>query len=215
MGIGSWLFASVYDRMTAGVEAAGLAEERAHLLAQARGRVLEIGAGTGANLRHYPGEVRLLVCTEPEAAMVRRLTRRRREGRLTPAVVRATSERLPFADGAFDTVVSTLVLCTVGSQARSLAEIARVLAPGGQLLFLEHVRADDPALARWQDRLNRLNRFVAGGCNCNRATLEALSDAGFAIDSLTRGTLPKAPPIVRPMIVGAARRRPETGERRH
>ena len=107
-------------------------------------------------------------------------------------LVRAPAERLPFDSALFDTAVSTLVLCTVGDQGRALREVRRVLKPGGQVLFIEHVRSDDPPLAAWQDRLNRLNRFMACGCNCNRSTLEAIRAAGFAITTLDRTTLPKA-----------------------
>lgn len=203
-GLRAWLFASVYDRLTSGVEAAGLAATRERLLTSARGRVLEIGAGTGANLRYYPGDVESITCAEPEAAMANRLERRLREQTRHVTIVHAPAERLPFTDAEFDTVVSTLVLCTVDDQRRALREIKRVLKPGGRLLFIEHVRSDRPGLARWQDRLNGLNRLVAGGCNCNRATLDAIRDAGFALTTLTRGELAKAPPFLRPLIVGAA-----------
>jgi SAM-dependent methyltransferase len=202
----SWLFASMYDRLTSGVEAAGLAAHRARLLKEARGRVLEIGAGTGANLRFYPSDVETITCAEPEAAMATRLERRVREQSRPVTIVHAPVERLPFGDAEFDTVVSTLVLCTVSDQRRALREVWRVLKPGGRLLFLEHVRSDQPRLAAWQDRLNGLNRLVAGGCNCNRATLDAIRSARFTLTTLTRGELPKAPPFVRPLIVGTAER---------
>ena len=136
--------------------------------------------------------------------MATRLARRVAGQRRQVEIVEAPAERLPFPDGTFDTVVSTLVLCTVADQRRSLAEIRRVLKPGGRLLFVEHVRSDDPGLARWQDRLNGLNQIVAHGCNCNRTTVDAIRAAGFDIVDLTRGELAKAPPFVRPMVVGAA-----------
>jgi ubiquinone/menaquinone biosynthesis C-methylase UbiE len=204
MGLGSWLFASVYDRFTAGAEAAGLRAHREQLLAAARGRVLEIGAGTGANLPFYPAAVDAITVAEPEAPMVKKLKRRIREQARPVEIVVAPAERLPLPDGQFDTVVATLVLCTVADQAQALREIRRVLKPGGRLLFLEHVRADEPRLAAWQDRLNGFNRFVAYGCNCNRATLDAIKDAGFSVTALKREPFPKAPPFVRPMIIGAA-----------
>jgi ubiquinone/menaquinone biosynthesis C-methylase UbiE len=118
--------------------------------------------------------------------------------------VRAPAEELPFPDGAFDVAVSTLVLCTVGDQARALAELRRVLKPGGKLLFIEHVRSDEPRLARWQDRLNRVNQVVGHGCNCNRSTLDAIRASGFTVTELERDTLRKVPPIVRPLAVGSA-----------
>src|SRR5919198_848278 len=134
------IFAAIYDRMTAGSEKAGLAERRRALLADADGRVLEVGAGTGANIEHYPATVEEIVFTEPEEPMARRLEEKRRSAGRWGSVVRAPAEQLPFADGSFDTVVCTLVLCTVKDPARALSEIERVLRPGGKLLFLEHVR---------------------------------------------------------------------------
>ncbi len=113
------------------------------------------------------------------------------------------AENLPFDDDSFDTVVSTLVLCTVPDQQRAIAEIRRVLKPGGQLLFIEHVRSDDPKTAKWQDRLHRPWHFVGHGCNCNRDTAEALTRAGFRME-MESWRMPKAPPIVRPVIEGAA-----------
>jgi ubiquinone/menaquinone biosynthesis C-methylase UbiE len=144
MSIGGWLFAAVYDRLTAGAEAAGLSKRREELLAAARGRVLEIGAGTGANLAFYPAAVQSLTLAEPERPMVKRLARRVAGQTRIASIVDAPAEQLPFPDASFDTVVVTLVLCTVTDPARALGEIRRVLAPGGRLLFLEHVRSDDP-----------------------------------------------------------------------
>lgn len=200
------VFAAMYDPMMAGSEKAGLAEQRAKLLERARGRVLEIGGGTGANLPHYVAAVEELVVAEPEEPMARRLERKVREQSRPVQVVRAPAEQLPFEDGSFDTVVSTLVLCTVDDPRRALAEIHRVLKPAGELLFLEHVRADDPKLARWQDRLNGINTRLARGCNCNRPTLETVERAGFAVSDVTHGQFPKAPPIARPLVAGAAAR---------
>jgi len=199
-----WLFATLYDRLTASVEEAGLRAHRERLLRDATGRVLEIGAGTGANLPFYGAAVTTITVTEPEGPMARRLMRRIREQRREIELVQAPAERLPFADAEFDTVVSTLVLCTVTDQARTLRELGRVLKPGGRLLFIEHVRSDEPRLAAWQDRLNGLNRIVAHGCNCNRPTVEAIRQAGFTITALQRDELRKAPPFVRPLVVGAA-----------
>ena len=204
MSFGGWLFAAMYDRMLAGVEKAGLRERRARLLEAAQGRVLEIGAGTGANLPLYGPNVVALTLTEPEAPMARRLTKHLREQSRGADLVQAGAEELPLPDGQFDTVVSTLVLCTVADPLRALREVWRVLKPGGQLLFIEHVRSDDPRLAKWQDRLNGLNRIVAHGCNCNRSTLDAIMQAGFTIRSCEKSQLDKAPPFVRPLISGAA-----------
>ena len=202
------LFAAIYDRLITGAERAGLAEMRHSLLADARGRTLELGAGTGLNLAHYPPSVSELVLAEPDPHMAKRL-RRRVELEPPPLpveVISASAEDLPFDDGSFDTVVSTLVLCTVEDPGRAVAEARRVLAPGGALLFLEHVRAARPGLARLQDLLERPWGWVAGGCHPNRATADAIAGAGFWVERLERDRLPRALPLVSPAIRGAARR---------
>jgi ubiquinone/menaquinone biosynthesis C-methylase UbiE len=206
MGLWSRVFAAGYDKFMAGTEKAGLADHRKKLLERARGRVLEVGGGTGANLPFYGDEVEEVVITEPEEPMARRLEHKLEGTSLPARVVRAPAEKLPFEDASFDFVVSTLVLCTVESPARALAEIHRVLKAEGQLLFVEHVRSDSAKLARWQDRLNGIQKRVAVGCNCNRRTLENIETAGFSISDLEHDRLPKAPPHVRPLIVGAAER---------
>ena len=195
------ILAPAYDRMSRKSEEAGLGTIRQSLLADAEGRVLEIGGGTGANLRYY-GRLASLVVTEPEPAMLRRLQDKAHEQGTPAEVVQAPAEDLPFEAASFDTVVSTLVLCGV-DQERSLGEVRRVLRPGGRLLFLEHVRSEDPALARFQDRMNRLNRFLVG-CECNRETLTAIEAGGFTISRVERTMTPKAPKFVRPLVVGAA-----------
>src|SRR5690242_13342095 len=203
MPIKKTLFAATYDRMSRKSEEAGVRALRQDLLADAFGNVLEIGAGTGINLPHYDGNVASLVITEPEPAMLRRLQQKAREQAPLAKVLRAPAEDLPFEDDTFDTVVSTLVLCGVDDQERALREARRVLRPGGRLLFLEHVRSDDAAFARFQDRMNWLNRLVVH-CDCNRATLTTIEKAGFHVERLDRTTLPKAPKFVRPLIVGSA-----------
>jgi ubiquinone/menaquinone biosynthesis C-methylase UbiE len=199
------VLAAIYDPFLWLGERAGMADRRSRLLASARGSVLELGAGTGLNLDHYPSEVETLVLTEPDEAMARRLERRlERDGRRS-RVVRATAESLPFEDDSFDTVVSTLVLCTVDDPAASLREVRRVLRPQGRLLYLEHVRAEDPGLARWQDRLHGPWRAIAAGCHDNRDTLAAIREEGFEIANLERSTWRRMPPIVRPLVSGTAR----------
>jgi SAM-dependent methyltransferase len=202
-------FAALYDPLLSLSDRAGLGEERRACVSGARGRVLELGAGTGRNLRHYPPGLERLVLSEPEAPMARRLQRRLAAGELhgaAPAgateVVAAKAEELPFGDGEFDTVVSTLVLCTVADQPRALAEIARVLSPGGALLFLEHVRAD--RLAAWQDRLHDPWLAFGNGCHCNRDTVEGLRSAGYDVRELRHGTLKRLGPLVRPLVRGVA-----------
>jgi ubiquinone/menaquinone biosynthesis C-methylase UbiE len=204
MMIPARMFAALYDAMLAGSEDAGLRDRRRELLAEARGRTLEVGAGTGHNVDLYPETVTELVLTEPEEPMVRRL---RAKAGTRARVIQAGAERLPFDDGSFDTVVCTLVLCTVPDPRAALAEITRVLAPEGRLLFLEHVRSEDVRTARWQDRLMPLWRFAGRGCHPNRDTAATLREAGFGLDRLDAGALPKAPPIVRPLISGVARPR--------
>jgi len=202
MSLGNRFFAAMYDRMSKATEEAGLGAHREALLSQASGRVLEIGAGTGRNLPYY-GESVELTLVEPSDPMARRLERRLEEHPRPVTVVRAPAEALPFEDGRFDVVVSTLVLCAVSDQACALAEARRVLKPGGTLLFIEHLRSEEPKLARLQDRMNRLNRVVAR-CDCNRATLDAIRAAGFTIEGVEHDELKKAPRFVRPLAVGTA-----------
>lgn len=199
-------FSAVYDRGFKGAEDAGLREMRRQLLARARGRVLELGAGTGLNLELYPEEIEGLTMVEPDPHMTKQLREKlAQSGRSAEiSVVEAPGEDLPFADASFDTVAVTLVLCTVPDPETSLAEIKRVLAPGGQLLFLEHVRAHDPGLAKWQDRLESPWRFLADGCHCNRDTVAAIDAAGFELGEIEDGELPKLPALVRPLVSGRA-----------
>jgi ubiquinone/menaquinone biosynthesis C-methylase UbiE len=204
MSVYGRFFAFMYDRLMSGTEAAGLGERRKELLADARGRVLEIGAGTGVNLQHYTGSVTELVMTEPEEPMAKRLEQKAAGTTLPVTVVRAPGEALPFPDDSFDAVVCTLVLCTVDDPDRTVAEIQRVLRPGGRMLFLEHVRSDSPGLARWQDRLTPLWRRCGHGCHPNRATPKLIRESGFESVEVESGELPKAPPIVKPLAMGRA-----------
>ena len=197
------VFAALYDRITRRGEKLMMGRRRAELIAQARGRTLEIGAGTGANLLHYPQQVEELILTEPFEPMRRRLEGKLRDSGVAATVLAAPAESLPLDDESIDTVVSTLVLCTVDFPDRALAEIARVLKPGGQLLFIEHVRSDSPRWARWQDRLETPWRHFAAGCRCNRDTLASVEAAGFETEHENlhwKGS----PPIVAAVIVGRA-----------
>jgi ubiquinone/menaquinone biosynthesis C-methylase UbiE len=203
MSVRDSLFAMTYDWQIAKSEEAGLRAMRQRLLADAAGQVVEIGGGTGANLSCYGPEVESLTVTEPVVPMVRRLERRVRDRGAAAKVLRAPAEDLPFGDDTFDVAVSTLVLCGVDDQPRALRELRRVLRPGGRLLFLEHVRSDDPALARLQDRMNWLNRIVVR-CDCNRPTLSTIKQAGFTVASLEQTALPKAPKFVGLAIIGVA-----------
>lgn len=198
------MFAALYDSFSKGSEAAGMRDERRLLLAAAEGDAIEIGAGTGLNVEHYPEAVTRLVLAEPDAHMRRRLDARVNGLGLVAEVIDAPAERLPFPDATFDTAVVTLVLCSVPDQQVALAEIARVLKPDGRLLFLEHVRSDEPKLAKRQDRIRPLYNLV--GCNPNRDTLAAIEASALTVESVKHGEVPKAPKVERPMIVGSARR---------
>jgi SAM-dependent methyltransferase len=201
-------FARIYDWAFKSSEEAGLSDMRHALLAEASGRTLEIGAGTGFNLPHYTDAVTELVLAEPDPHMAERL-REKLAAREMPVprveVISAPAEELPFDDGSFDTVVSTLVFCTVQDAIGAIAEAKRVLVEGGKLLFLEHVRGE-PRLARWQDRLERPWGWIAGGCHPNRATGDLLAAAGLRIERIEDESFPKAPRLVRPVIRGVARR---------
>jgi ubiquinone/menaquinone biosynthesis C-methylase UbiE len=203
MSLRSKLFALTYDRQMAKTEKAQLGALRQRLLAAASGDVLEIGGGTGANLSFYRPEAGSLTITEPETAMVRRLERRAREQAPQAKILRAPAEDLPFEDRTFDTVVSTLVLCGVSDQPRALRQLRRVLRPGGQLLFIEHIRSGDPQLARHQDRMNWMCQLVVC-CDCNRPTFTSIQEAGFTVTDVEHLTLHNAPSFVRPLIVGRA-----------
>lgn len=198
-------FSALYDRCFEASEEAGLRDMRREVLAGARGRVLELGAGTGLNLDLYPQSVTDLTLTEPDPHMVKQLRKRVSEAGSDAEVIEAPAEKLPFEDGSFDTVTVTLVFCTVPNPGPALKEIKRVLKPDGQFLFLEHVRSPDPSLAKWQDRFEKPWRFLGDGCHCNRDTVAAISAAGFELANVERPEFPKSPPIVKPMAKGSAR----------
>jgi SAM-dependent methyltransferase len=200
------LFAAIYDRGLKGTEEAGLREMRRETLRAARGRTIDLGAGTGANLDLYPEGVTELVLAEPGPHMMAQLRPKLAESPRSAELVEASAEELPFEDSSFDTAVFTLVLCTVPNPQRALAEAARVLKPGGRLLFVEHVRAEEPGLARWQDRLEGPWRFLADGCHCNRDTVANIEASPFTLDRVEHDELPKAPPLVRPLVRGTAAR---------
>ena len=207
-GSSAWgrAFAAVYEPFLWVGEQAGLRNHRKELLERSAGYTIEIGAGTGLNLAHYPDDLDELVLVEPDAAMRRRLAERLARSRRRARLVDAPAEQLPFPDGSIDTVVSTLVLCTVDAPDVALEEISRVLKPDGQLLFIEHVRSESPSLARWQDRLANPWRRFARGCRCNRATSELMVAFGFELEDLDDTSWHAMPPIVRPLIIGRARK---------
>jgi ubiquinone/menaquinone biosynthesis C-methylase UbiE len=196
-------FSSLYDRGLKATEEAGLRQMRRELLAAAGGRTIDIGAGTGANLSLWPEAVSELVLVEPDPHMLKKL-RAKLGARGGGEVVQAPAQSLPFADDSADTAVFTLVLCTVPDPVAALAEAARVLRPGGRLLFIEHVRSQDERLADWQDRLEKPWRFIGDGCHCNRDTVATIEASPFELGQVEHARLPKAVPIVRPLVRGSA-----------
>jgi SAM-dependent methyltransferase len=195
--------AALYNPFTWAGEKLGMARRRRELLADARGTVLEIGAGTGLNLPHYPTGLEELVLLEPGARMGGHIDLDRAPEGVPVRLEQAPAEYLPFEDGSFDTVVSTLVLCTVVDPQRAVAELARVLRPGGRLLFLEHVRAEHGWRQAMQRRAVRPWAAFADGCQCDRATVETI-EGRMRIESLDRGSWKGMPPIVKPLVWGSA-----------
>lgn len=199
------LFAFGYDRFLAAAEEAGLRDLRHELLAEATGDCLEIGAGTGLNLAHWPASGGRLVLSEPDPRMAAQLRRKVDASGRSVEVIEAAGERLPLPDDSFDTVALTLVLCTAPDPEGVLREVDRLLRPGGRFLFLEHVRAEDPGLARWQDRLHGPWYLFGNGCHCNRDTLATIQASPLEIERVERGELAKAAPLVKPRLSGSAR----------
>ncbi len=199
LGLNERLFARWYPLVCGLAEGAGQREARAKLVAGARGRTLEIGAGSGLNVAHYPEQVSELVISEPSPHMLERL--RTGIADQPPRVaswelVQAEAERLPFDDGSFDTVVATYVLCSVDDPAQVLREVARVLRAGGRYLYLEHVHAGEgTVLGRFQDLVEVPHRYIAAGCHPNRRTERWLEASPLAVEV----------PTVSPFIVGSAR----------
>jgi ubiquinone/menaquinone biosynthesis C-methylase UbiE len=197
-------FSAIYDRAMKSTEEAGMREIRRETLSAALGRTIDIGAGTGLNVELYPEGVTELVLAEPDEHMLNHLRPKIPGWKRSVEIVKAPADSLPFDDDSFDTAVFTLVLCTVPDAAAALSEAARVLRPGGKLLFVEHVRSPEPGLAHWQDRLERPWRFLGDDCHCNRDTVSTIEASPFKVEQIERGELPKAPPLVRPLIRGSA-----------
>ncbi len=202
----SRVVAFFYDRFMARVEMACLKEWRQELLKQVHGDVLEIGAGTGANIEHYPDCVTRLVLSEPDRHMRRVLKQNiANRGLSRIDVSDGSAEQIPAGDESFDFVVVSLVCCSVSSLEASLHEIRRVLKTGGHLVFLEHVAAaEGSSRRRWQNRINPVWRTIMGNCHINRETEAAILTAGFRMKDIKRESMRKAIPIVRPTIRGMA-----------
>jgi len=200
------LMATWYDRAMARVESLCLADWRRELLAGLEGSVLEIGAGTGANLPFYPDTVDALLLSEPDHFMRSELERKRAATGRPARVLASPCESLDLPDACVATVVSTLVLCSVSCPETALSEIHRVLRPGGTLLFTEHVRSDRPTIHVWQRLLNPLWKRACGNCHLTRDTGQLLEQAGFRLEWVEETQMKGAPAIVRRVIMGRARK---------
>jgi len=188
-------FAAAYDSMMRSGERRTIGKIRRELLHDVHGDVLEIGAGTGLNFEHYPSDARV-VALEPDPYMLKRAMRRLRTlDRRNIDVRTAPAEHLPFDAASFDAVVSTLVLCTVGDVAQSLTEVRRVLRPGGEFRFLEHVRAEGLP-GRLQDLAQPIWSWVGAGCHPNRRTEAAIRSAGFEVLGVDRERMNLALPVI-------------------
>lgn len=202
------LFARMYARMARDFEDKGAAEHRDEALAGLRGRVVEVGAGTGANFVHYPATVTEVVAVEPEPYLRDIATQAAASAPVPVTVLDGVAERLPLDDASCDAGVASLVLCTVGDQAAVLGELRRVIRPGGELRFFEHVRADTVGFARFQRVVDVVWPRLGGGCHTSRDTLAAIEAAGFEVEKARRFTF--RPSLVvaptAPHIIGVARR---------
>lgn len=177
---------------------------RREALADASGRVLEIGLGTGLNLPYYPPAVDSVDGVDPNPGMERIARRAVGEAAFPVELHLAGAERLPFADASFDTAVSTWTLCSVANVPAALAEIARVLRQGGRFLFLEHGRSHEPRVARWQRRLTPLQRRVADGCHLDRDFERLVGESPLAVDRVDRFYAPDLPKLAGYLYRGMA-----------
>lgn len=203
------IFARVYAVLARlGEQRAGIGEHREELLAGVTGRVLEVGCGNGMNFAHYPAEVTEVVALEPEPYLRSRAQRAAPEAPVPVRVGDGVAEALDEPDGSFDAAIASLVLCSVEDPSRALAELHRVLRPGGELRFYEHVRSEDPRQARWQERVQPVWRVFAGGCHPARDTVAAVEAAGFELIHLRRFSFRISPVeyLVEPHVIGRARR---------
>jgi ubiquinone/menaquinone biosynthesis C-methylase UbiE len=184
--MGHPVFARLYVRCAPGLDRAGGAAHRDELLASLSGRVVEIGAGSGLCFAHYPDTVSQVVAVEPEPSLRRAAQSTAQSLETAIDVVDGYAERLPVDDASFDVAVASLVLCSVRDPTAALSEVRRVLRPGGELRFYEHVRSEDPGQARLQDRVDWIWRHALGGCHANRDTVGAIEAAGFSVSSCRR-----------------------------
>ncbi len=203
--IRSWLIAASYNLLMHGTEKRILANWRRELLQNTCGDVLEIGAGTGLNLPFYPAQLTSLTLAEPDQFMRRKLvTDGGKHQHLNFQITDWPADRVPLADSSLDSVVSTLVLCTVGCPGSSLQEIYRLLKPGGRLIFMEHVISDQERTRRWQQRLEPFWKLCAGDCRLTRDTAANIEAAGLRIETLTEELISGAPTFINRTIRGMA-----------
>lgn len=210
---GSGLSARLYEPFLWLGEKAGFWRWRQRLVSGVSGSVIEIGAGTGLNLPFYPSGLERLVLVEPEVHKAKVLGKKTPPAGVNPEIIRAPGESLPFEDDTFDTVILTLVLCTVADPNATAAEIRRVLKPDGRFLFIEHVRSDSPRLGRFQDRMEGPWKKLADGCHCNRRTVPMLEANGFKVEIAAE--MDKLPmfPLTRPIVSGVATAGPDPAAR--
>jgi SAM-dependent methyltransferase len=199
------IFARWYPEFMSRVERGGQAAIRSDQLATASGRVLEIGAGSGLSLPHYPLDLTQLVLLEPNAAFRAQLAERIRSLPVRAVVVDGDAHALPFEDSTFDTVTASLLMCSVDDPARVLAEVHRVLRPGGRFLFHEHVRGGR-VRGVVQDLLTPLHTWLADGCHANRDFESFLGASPLEVHSLAHLRMPTCLPTIAPLVVGAAAR---------
>ncbi len=180
------VFARIYQRVAAAGEEAGAAEHRDRVLAGLQGRVVEVGAGNGLNFAHYPVTVEEVIAVEPEPYLRARAGEAAQRAAVAVRVVDGTADALPLPDASVDAGVASLVLCSVPDQSVALRELHRVIRPGGELRFYEHVAADDPRWARFQRRADPIWARCGGGCHLTRHTGDAIRAAGFHIEECER-----------------------------
>ena len=201
------VFARLFDRFAAKDKGRGEADLRDELVAGLAGRAVEVGPGNGINFPHFPATVDELIAVEPEPYLRRAAERRAASSAARIQVVAGTADRLPLEPGSVDAVVVAGVLCSVPDVAAALAEFRRVLRPGGQLRFYEHVRSGRARFAGYQDAMDRMWPRLMGGCHPNRDTLAAIRSAGFRVDRVRGFGFPaqaRAYPVL-PRILGSAR----------
>lgn len=203
------LFARLFVRIIRAAEAKGGGEHRRELLGGLAGRVIEVGAGNGLNFKYYPPSVTEVVAAEPERYLRERAVEAAKTAPIPVRVIDGLAERLPVEAASFDAGVASLVLCSIADLGRALAELFRVIRPGGELRFYEHVRAERPGLIRLQRAVDALVwPRLFGGCHTSRETDRAIQAAGFAIETLRRFSFqpcPLAVPVA-PHVIGRARR---------